>query len=112
MRFHALGVPRKPVKTAVPSKFNETSFQGESQHQKRSNWCEFNLKATLGTMELGIGPSNMVQLLSFLDLPNFKTLNDRFFENMELTIGSTLRKIALESMEEATEEEVRLTINN
>ena len=59
-----------------------------------------------------IGTRNMAQLLSFLDLPNCKTLNDRFFKNMEQTIGSTLRKVVVESMEEATEEEVRLTINN
>ena len=63
-------------------------------------------------MASGIGPSNITQLLFFLDLPNCKNLNSWFFKNTELTIGSTLRKVALESMEEVTEEEVRLTINN
>ena len=104
MRFHALGVPRN-----------------HSQHQFRlslkikvykARVNTGNLKLALETMTSGIGPINMDQLLSFLDLSNCKTLNARFFKNMELTISSTLRKVALESMEEATKDEVRLTIHN
>ena len=87
-------------------------MQGERQHQKNSNWYELNLKLTLGTMASKRDPHNMAQLLSFLDLSNCKTLNSGFFKNMELIISSTLRKVALRSMEEAIEEEVRLTINN
>ena len=91
----------KSVVSAAPSKFNGKSLKGDSQHKKISNWYEL----VLGTMASGIGPSNMAQLLSFLDLPNCKTLNRQFFKNMELTIGLILKKVALE-------EEVRLIINN
>ena len=95
----------KSVASAAPSKFNGKSLKGDSQHKKISNWYELNLKLVLGTMASGIGSSNMAQLLSFLDLPNCKTLNRKFFKNTELTIGLILKKVALE-------EEVRLIINN
>ena len=61
-------------------------------------------------MASGIGPSNLSQLLSFIDLPNCKTFDSKFFNNMELTVGSTLRKVFAESMEKATKEKVKLTL--
>ena len=119
MKDTALGIAstvevsfEKSVIITIPSKFKGKSLQGESQYRKSSNLYELNLILALGTMASGIGPINMAQLLSFLDLSNCKTLNGRFFKNMELSIGSILSKAALESMEEATEEEGRLTINN
>ena len=63
-------------------------------------------------MASGIGPSNLSQLLSFIDLPNCKTFDSKLFNNMELTVGSTLRKVSTESMEEATKEEVMLTLTD
>ena len=63
-------------------------------------------------MASGIGRSNMEQLLSFLDITNYKLLNGRFFRKIELSIGPTLRNITKDSMEEAIEDEVRLTLNN
>ena len=66
---------------------------------KKSNSYSLNLKLVLGTMASDIGPSNIVQLLSFLDIPNCKSLNGRFCRNIEWTIGPPLRKIAIDSME-------------
>ena len=63
-------------------------------------------------MASGIGPSNMAQLLSFLDINNCQGLNGRFFKNIEVTIGSTLRKITDDSMQKAIDEEVKLTLND
>ena len=63
-------------------------------------------------MVSGIGPSNMSQLLSFLNIPSCKSLHGSFFRNIELTVGSSLRKIATESMRDAIEEEVRTTLND
>ena len=54
----------------------------------------------------------MVQLLSFLDIQHYQSLNGRFFKNIELTIGATLRKIANEPVEKSTYEEVRITLND
>ena len=87
-------------------------MQDKDQFQKNTNWYELNLKLGLGTMASGIGPSNLSQLLSFIDLPNCKTFDSKFFNNMELTVGSTLRKVSTESMEEATKEEVMLTLTD
>ena len=61
-------------------------------------------------MTSGIGPSNLNQLLSFIDLPNCKTFDSTFFNNIELTVGSTLRKVSSKSMKEAIKEEVELTL--
>ena len=73
---------------------------------------DHNLKLVLGTMASGIGPSNMSQLLSFLDISKFKSHHGRFFRNIELTIGFFLRKIAIYSMQEDIDEEVRLSLND
>jgi len=83
----------KAIVEAVPSKFKGKTLEGKETGQKSSNWYELNLKLGLGTMASGIGPSNLSQLLSFLDLPNCKTIDSRFFNNMELAVGSTIRKV-------------------
>jgi len=54
----------------------------------------------------------MAQLLSFMDITNAKSLHQRFFKNMETTIGKHLRKVAVKSMDEEIDEEVRLTVND
>ena len=63
-------------------------------------------------MASGIGPSNMSQLLSFLDIPSCKLLYGRFFRNIELTVGSSLQKIATESIQDDIDEEVRIALND
>ena len=63
-------------------------------------------------MASGIGPSNMTQLLSFLDILSCKSLHGRVFRNIELADGSSLRKIATESMRNAIGEEVRIILND
>ena len=100
----------KVIVEAVPSKFKGKTLQGKDQFVKNSNWYELNLKLGLGTMASGIVPRNLSQLLSFIDLPNCKTFDSKFFNNMELTVGSTLRKVSAESMDEATKAEVKLTL--
>ena len=87
-------------------------MKGEHIYRKTSNSYSLNLKLALGKMAPGIAPSYMAQLLSFLNIPNCKSLSCRFFRNIELTIGPTLRKIAIYSMEEYIEDEIRLTVNN
>ena len=87
-------------------------MKGEYNFQINSNWYELNLNLTLGTIASGIGPSNMAYISSFLSIKNYQNLKGRFFKNMELTIGAILRKIVNESIEKATDEEVRLTLND
>ena len=102
----------KVVTVTSPSRFKTTNLTRKLNDYRRSNSYSFNLKLVLGTMASGIGPSNMSQLLSFLDIPSCKLLYGRFFRNIELTVGSSLQKIATESMQDAIDEEVRITLND
>ena len=54
----------------------------------------------------------MSQLLSFLDIPSCKSLHGRFFRNIELTVGSSLRRVATKSMRDAIDEEVIMTLDD
>ena len=80
------------VATAVSSTFKDNDLKGEYTSQNNSNWYELNLKLVIGSMASRIGLINITQLLSFLDIQNCQSLNGRFFKNIELTIGATLRK--------------------
>ena len=71
-----------------------------------------NLKLAMGTFASGIGANNMAQLLSFMDIPNTKSLHQRFLRKMETTIGKHLRKVAVRSMGDGIYEEVRLIVND
>ena len=50
-------------------------MKGECTSQKESYGYQLNIKLTLGAIASGIGPTNLVQLLSFLDLENVKQVN-------------------------------------
>ena len=63
-------------------------------------------------MASGIGPSNMSQLLSFRDIPQCKSLHGRFFRHKELIVGSFLQKIAIDSMQDTIDQEMRLTLDD
>ena len=102
----------KVVAVASPSRFKTTNLTGKLNDNRRSNSYSVNLKLVLGTMASGIGPSNISQILSFLDIPSCKLLHGRFFRNIELKVGSSLRKIATESMRDTIDEEVRITLND
>ena len=65
---------------------------------------------TLEAITSGIGPTHLVQLLSFLDIPKVKTTNDRFFYNITLIFEPILKKVEKKVMEEALVEEVKLTL--
>ena len=67
---------------------------------------------TLGAIASGIGPTNLAQLLSFIDLPNVKAVNGRFFRNMELIVGTSLRSVGTKAMKEALLEEIELTLGS
>ena len=80
--------------------------------QNQSYSYSLNFMITLGMMDSGICPSNMTQLHSVLDILNYKSLNGRFFKNIELTIEPTVRERTIDSMENSIEEEVRLILND
>lgn len=68
------------------------------------------MQLALGTLASGVGSANMNRLLSFLNLQNTRFLNKRFIRNMKSSIGSKLRKVATDSMEEAIEEKFRFRL--
>ena len=67
---------------------------------------------TLGAIASGIEPTNLAQPLPFIDLPNVKVVNGRFFRNMELIVGTILRRVGTKAMEEALLEEIELTLGS
>ena len=66
----------------------------------------------MGTFASGIGVANMTTLLSFLDITNTRSLNQRFFRIIEQTIGTNLGNEAIKTMEKELDEEVKLTLKN
>lgn len=102
----------KAVAVTFLSRLKCTNVIENLNDHKRSNSYSLNIKLVLDTMASGIDPSNMSQLLSFLDIPQCKLLHERFFRIIELTIGYYLRKIAIYTMKEVIDEEVRLTVED
>ena len=74
------------VAKATESPFKGKDIRGNPSYHTASHWFDLNLKLAMGTFASGIGASNMAQLLSFMDIPNAKSLHQRFFKNMETTI--------------------------
>ena len=66
----------------------------------------------MGTFASEIEARNIATILSFLDIPNVRSLNGRFFKNMEAIIGEQIRKVTIESMGVATDLEVKMTLDN
>ena len=68
---------------AATTPFKCVNVKGKLTSYKKSHSYQLNIKLTLGAIASGIGPTNLAQLLSFLDLPNVKQVNGRFFRNIE-----------------------------
>ena len=66
----------------------------------------------MGTFASEIEARNIATILSFLDIPNVRSLNGRFFKNMEAIIGEQIRKVTIESMGVASDLEVKMTLDN
>ena len=85
-------------------------MKGNLDYHQASYWFELNLKSAMGTFASWMGVSNMATLLSFLDIPNVR-LNGRFFIWKQLLVN-TKEKLQFESMEQATDLEVKMTLDN
>ena len=82
----------KAVALTSLSRLKCTNVIENLNDHKRSNSYSLNIKLVLDTMASDIDPSNMSQLLSFLDIPQCKLLHERFFRIIELTIGYICEK--------------------
>ena len=94
------------------STFKGVNVKGGLTSRKKSHGYQLNTKLTLGAIALGIGSTNLAHIFSFLDLPNVKAVNGRFFRNMELSVGPILRQVGAKAMKEALEEEIKLTLES
>ena len=54
-------------------------MKGKSSYRTASNWFDLTLKLAMGTFASGVGVNSMFELLSFLDIPNAKSLHHIFF---------------------------------
>ena len=60
---------------------------------------------------MGVGGSKIKQLLSLLDLPHAKSYDKNAMYRVEEDVGKVLRAVAEKSIDEAIQEEIRLTLN-
>ena len=103
------------VKASAPAAittFKGVNVKGELASHKKSYDYQLNIKLSLGAIASGIGRTNLAQLLTFLDLPNVKAVNGRFFRNKELIVGTILRQVGTKAMKDALEEDIKLTLEN
>ena len=87
-------------------------MKGKHTLHKKFHRYQLNFKLTLGAIASGIVPTNLARLSSFIDIPNVKAVNGRLFRNMELIVGLILRQVGTKAMEEALEEEMKLTLES
>ena len=57
------------------SSFKGKNIRGNTSYHTASYCFDLNIKLVMGTFASGIGASNMDQLLSFMDIPNAKSLH-------------------------------------
>ena len=57
----------------------------------------------MGILSSGIESTNMDQLLFFLDQNNTRSLSKKRMGNMEWSVGSDIKKVATDSLEEVIE---------
>ena len=69
-----------------------------------------NVMLVLGLQQIGGGGSDAFKLLTFLNLPNGKSMKDNKFKRIEDSIGNVIRDESKKSLQKALEEEVLLTL--
>lgn len=87
----------------------------ESKERMRYNGNEtyaLNVMLVLALQQIGGGGSDAIKLLTFLNLPNGKSMMDNKFKRVEDSIGSVIRDASKKSMEKALEDEIRLTLQS
>ena len=92
-----------------------TNLNGESSKNSqlpRLHWYEPNVRAMLATYITGVGPQDMQEILSSLDLPNTRSWNKSAYVRLSNRLGKHLRLQSKESMRQAMVEEIKATIRH
>ena len=79
---------------------------GQSTKRENCSWHTLNNQLVLGTLATGLGPADLPPLLSFMVLPHSRSSSNLQYRRIESLIGTHLRKIAEESMQNELETEV------
>jgi len=100
----------KKCKHKVTSKVERTTFKHDNSQETSESFLIYCL-LVLGLQQIGCGASESGTLLTYLNLPHAHGFHRHSFRKIESAMRLKIKEICVESMEEALEEEVRLTIN-
>ena len=84
-------------------------FEGNGHQYNASESFTNNVMMVLGFQQIGGGGSDAMKVLTFLGLPNGKSMKDNKFKRIEDKIGLYIRQLTDELIQNALEEEVKLT---
>ena len=91
------------------SKYANLNWSQQPTCRWNNSWYDLNVRAVLATLAIGGGGSDLSDFLSFLDIPNCASFGTNAFNKIEALIGKELRSCGLKAMEEALQEEIKLT---
>ena len=90
------------LKTRLKS--NKGNFNGVESYAT-------NILFVLRLQQVGGGPADFQILLSYLGLLHYQSFSNKYFGKIESKLRPLMKKISNETMEEALDEEVKLTRN-
>ena len=99
--------------TTIPprlSRFAGTRYDGQPSARPNNSWYEPNIRLVLATLAIGNGASDLSDFSAFLDLPQASSFATRPFNKIECMIGEDLRCVSEDSMIEALNREIKLTL--
>ena len=71
------------------NKVHWKNLKGEGSYHSSCISFQLNIQLAMGTLASGIDSTNLIQLLSFLDIKNTKSLSLRFMRNMKKVLVTT-----------------------
>ena len=99
----------KVIQTDCERSFNEDK---DLWRYNGSETYAINTMLVLGLQQIGGGGSDAMKLLTFLNLPNGKSIKDSKFKRIEDSIGNVIRNSSEISIKNALEEEIQLTLQS
>ena len=91
------------------TRYHGMSYQGTPRNTENCSWFATNLRLVLGTLAVGMNPSDMSTLCFFMGLTNLQSFSCQHFATIELLIGKHLRNITDSWMQKALQNEIQTT---
>ena len=73
------------------TKYYGTNYAGEKQNNQNCSWYATNVKLVLGTLAVGMGPSDIPTLFTFLGLLKLQSFCKTQFQRIEGLVGKYMR---------------------